>query len=132
MDDAFKIIGLAVIAAAAALLVKRFRPELGLPVSIGAGIAVFAAILGELHGIFYQMAVFAEEIGISISYIKTIIKIIGIVYLVQFAADTCRDAGETAIASKVELAGRVLILTLCIPMIKSVLQLINGIGGEIQ
>ena len=55
------------------------------------------------------------------------LKVIGTAYLAQFAADLCRDAGESAVAGKVELAGRVLILALCLPVLMSILEMVGSI-----
>ena len=64
---------------------------------------------------------------IDTAYLAVMLKVIGVAYLAQFASDLCRDAGEGAVAGKVELAGRVLILALCLPVFAAILELIGSI-----
>ncbi|HHX50103.1 MAG TPA: stage III sporulation protein AD, partial [Clostridia bacterium] len=57
-------------------------------------------------------------------YLATIMKIIGIAYIAEFGAQVCRDAGETAIASRVEFAAKVLVMVLAIPILVAILETI--------
>ncbi|NCB30439.1 MAG: stage III sporulation protein AD, partial [Clostridia bacterium] len=65
--------------------------------------------------------------GLGANQLKLVFKVIGIAYVVQFAAEACRDAGEGAVASKVELAGRVLIVAVALPALMAVLSLLTGL-----
>ena len=56
-------------------------------------------------------------------------KTLGICFLAQFAADSCRDAGESALASKVELAGKISILVLSLPLFEDIAQTALGLIG---
>jgi len=69
----------------------------------------------------------AERAGLESRYLAIVIKIIGVAYLCQFAAELCRDVGEGAIAGKIELAGKVMILTLSMPIIDHLLDLVGTI-----
>ena len=102
----FKVIGIALTAVAAALVLRAYRPELGLQIAVAAGVLILVLTLDEL---------------------QAMLKVIGVAYLAQFASDLCRDAGEGAVAGKVELAGRVLILALCLPVLAAILELIGSI-----
>lgn len=66
----------------------------------------------------------AENANIHIVYLQTILKIIGIAYIAEFGAQIAKDAGQGAIASKIELAGKIFILVLAIPIIKAVIEMI--------
>jgi stage III sporulation protein AD len=70
----------------------------------------------------------AINANVNIVYVETILKIIGIAYIAEFAAQITKDAGQGAIASKIELAGKILILTMAIPiltvMIETIIKLI--------
>lgn len=78
----------------------------------------------KLGGIFGEIKTMLETYGVPSELLTVLIKLTGIVYLVQFAADACRDANETAIAGRVELAGRIMIVSLCIPCIKQAMDMI--------
>ena len=69
----------------------------------------------------------ANRVGLESQYLHMVIKIIGVAYLSQFASELCRDAGEGSMASKIELAGKVMILTLSMPVIYRLLDLVSDI-----
>ena len=69
----------------------------------------------------------AEESGIDTAYVKIVIKIIGVAYICQFASDICKDAGESSIAGKIELGGKIVIITMSMPIIYGLLELVSRI-----
>ena len=106
----FTIVGLAVLGVTLALTVRSFRPELALLIGVATGIAVLLSVVGELTGVIDALRAAARQYGVDEGYLGVLLKIIGIAYLAQFGVQICRDAGESAAAAKVELAGRVLVL----------------------
>ncbi len=127
--SALKIAGFAIAAAAASLTVRAYRPELSLQIGVAAGLMLLIYALGEVGGAFAELSSYVERFGIPASYIAAMLKVTGIVYLIQFAAEVCRDSGENAVAAKTELAGRVMILVVCLPVIKTVFELIVELAG---
>ena len=119
----FKVIGIALTAVAAALVLRAYRPELGLQIAVAAGVLILVLTLDELAA----MSGFLREVLGRYQIDTAYLKVIGVAYLAQFASDLCRDAGEGAVAGKVELAGRVLILALCLPVLAAILELIGSI-----
>ena len=130
--SALKIAGFAIAASAAALTVRSYKPELGMQIGVATGLMLLLYALGEVGGVFAELSEYVEGFGIPAEYIAAVLKVTGIVYLVQFAAETCRDSGEGAIAAKTELAGRVMILVVCLPVIKTVFELISTVAGGVQ
>ncbi len=129
--NALRIAGFAILACAAAMTVRAWKPELALQTGVAAGIMLLLIVTEELAGVYAGLAQYAESFGVPTDYIKAMLKVTGIVYLIQFAAETCRDAGENAIAAKTELAGRVMILSVCVPVIKTVFELMLKISGGV-
>lgn len=123
----FKVVGIALTAVAATLVLRAYRPELGMQAAIAAGVMVLVLTLDELAAVSGFLADMLKRFRIDTGYLKVMMKVIGIAYLAQFASDLCRDAGEGAVAGKVELAGRVLILALCLPVLAAILELIGSI-----
>lgn len=111
----FTIVGLAVLGVTLALTVRSFRPELALLIGVATGIAVLLSVVGELTGVIDALRAAARQYGVDEGYLSVLLKIIGIAYLAQFGVQICRDAGESAAAAKVELAGRVLVLAAALP-----------------
>lgn len=122
--DIIQVIGLAIIATVIIAVIKAQRPEIAIQISIAAGIIVFTMILGKISAVIELLNSYARKINIDTIYISTLLKIVGIAYIAEFGAEVCKDAGESAIASKVELAGKVMIIVLAVPILTSLMDLI--------
>ena len=117
----------AIVAAILALTLRQYSPQIAVVVSVGAGVLLFGYIAASL------LPVLQEVLSISLlsegvaENIGTLFKCLGVCYVVQLAADSCRDAGQQAIASKVELAGKVTVLALALPMLKTVVSFLDDL-----
>lgn len=125
--DVIKIIGTGLIAVIIILILKQYRPEFAIYVSIGAGVLIFALIVGKLLGIIEILQNLADKASVNNEFIVLLIKITGIAILTEFAASICKDSGESAIASKIDFGGKVVIMSLSIPILSSLLQTIINI-----
>lgn len=106
------------------LLRQSNRSEFALLVSLATGIIIFTMILSKLKYVIEILSQLARNTSIEFTYFSTILKIIGIAYIVEFGAQVSRDAGEEAIASKIELGGKVIIMVLAIPILLALMDLI--------
>jgi len=88
---------------------------------------VLACAMPYLIRITEELSRMASSAGINSSYMRIVIKVIGISYLVCITAELCKDAGENAIAAKIELGGKLIILAMAIPIINSLLNLVKEI-----
>lgn len=122
--DILQIIGLAIVATVIIAVLKVQRPEIAIQISIAAGIIVFTMILGKISAVIEFLNSYAQKVNIDTIYLSTLLKIVGIAYIAEFGAEVCKDAGEGAIASKVELAAKVVIMVLAVPIITSLMDLI--------
>ena len=125
--EIFKVAGIGIAAAGMAVFVKNWKPEISMQVSLVAAVVIFAAVIPYLGRIIYMLKDIADKAGVEGEYISLILKVIGIAYVVQFASELCSDAGETAIASKIEFAGKVIIMTLSMPAVYSLMGVIENI-----
>ncbi|MDK2882373.1 MAG: stage sporulation protein [Bacillota bacterium] len=117
------MIGMAVIATLLALLVKREHPAIAFIFAIGATVIIFLFALERLSSLLDVFRQLAERTGINLQYFNLLLKIIGIAYLAEFGAQFCRDANQETIAGAVELAGKVIILLLAVPILIAVFDL---------
>lgn len=122
--EIFKIVGIGLVATILAVVLKNQRPEISLQISVVTGLVIFILIITKLSSVLELLRSVAQKIDIDLVYITTIFKIVGIAYVAEFGAQICRDAGEGAIASKIEFAGKVLIMVLAIPILVSLLNLV--------
>jgi len=86
------------------------------------GILLFLFLIGKIGMILSTLERVAESSGMEMIYLKTVFKIIGISYIAEFGAQIVRDAGQESIASKIELAGKVLIMVLAVPIISIIIE----------
>ena len=84
-------------------------------------IIVFAYAAQWLSGVISGLRALIEETGVDIKYFTSVIKVVGIAYITQFGAEILRDSGENAIALKLELAGKIFIMSLTLPIISDFL-----------
>lgn len=115
--DMVQVIGIGMTAVLLILVVRRSHPELAVQITIVVAGIVFFLVLDKLRMIIELFTEMAKRAGVGEMYLIILLKIIGISYLVEFGAQVCRDAGEGAIASKIELAGKVMILVMAVPII---------------
>jgi len=120
--DIIQIVAIGLIATVLIVVVKSQRPELAVLLSVAAGMLLFLLVLGKIGAIMDIARDLADRAGISMVYLGTILKIVGIAYIAEFGAQICRDAGEGAIATKIEFAAKVLIMVLAVPIVVAVLQ----------
>lgn len=125
--DITQIIAFALIATFIILILKQYRPEYAIQASILTGIVILIFVISKIDAVINLLENLIDDIGISKEFFIILIKITGIAYIVEFAASICKDAGENAIASKVELAGKILIVTLSIPIISTLIETVTEV-----
>lgn len=126
--SAWQIVIFAVCAALLALTMRRIRPEAAPVLVIAAGSLTLLMALPELAKIIDGVRALAASGGVQDAYMTPLLKVAGISLLMDFAAQTCRDAGEEGLAVKVELAGRVMLLTLALPVMDTLLSCILSLS----
>ena len=125
--EIIQIVIFSVIATIIIVMLKVHRPEIAVQASLAAGVIIFALVIARLSPILDFIKIYTGKININSQYIPVLIKIIGIAYITEFGAEVCRDAGENSIATKVEMAGKVLITILAVPIITTLLEMIKKI-----
>lgn len=116
-----QIVGLGLVAAVLAVVLRHNRPEMAMFLSIAVGVIIFMVMLGKIGSILEVLKDLSARANLSMVYLGTILKIVGIAYIADFGAQICRDAGEGAVASKIEFAAKILVLVLAVPIVVAVL-----------
>lgn len=123
------LIAIALLATTLSVMIKKYNPEYSIFISIVAGIFILCMVLSELTPSIQKINGLISTSGISFEYAKIIFKALGVCFLVQFAADSCNDAGESSLASKIELAGKVLIITMSLPLFEQIIKVVSELLG---
>ena len=120
--EIIKIIGIGLISLIMIIIIKQHRPEFAIYISVIAGVLIFSLIFGKISGIITMLSNLASKSSINMEFLNLLIKITGISLLTEFAVSICKDSGESAIASKIDIGGKVTIIAISIPIISSLLE----------
>lgn len=107
-----------------ATLLKEHKPEFKIYISIAVGIIIFIIAADKLKDFIYLINKLTQKVSINQEFIRILLKITGISILTEFAVSICKDSGETSIASKIDLGGKIIILSMSIPIITSLLEVL--------
>lgn len=120
--DIIKIIGIGLISLVVIIIVKQYKPEFAIYISLMAGILILMLVFDKLSEIIKLLNNLASKSAINSKFISLLIKITGIAILTEFAVSICKDSGETAIANKMDIGGKIMIIAVSVPIISSLLE----------
>jgi stage III sporulation protein AD len=120
--EIIQVVGLGFIVTILALILKEQKPMFAFLLATITGIFIFLFLIGKISAVIQVLEDLASKSNINMIFLKTILKIIGIAYIAEFGAQIVRDAGQESIASKIELAGKVLIMVMAIPIITVIVE----------
>ncbi|NLY71068.1 MAG: stage III sporulation protein AD [Clostridiales bacterium] len=120
--DIVQIAAIALCGVVIASLIREYKPNLALYVVIATILLIFGYILYQLSAVFNFLGTIYDQISFGKAFFPILLKVLAVAYIADFVAQVCKDAGETAIGNKVELAGKVIIFYLAIPVMMSVLE----------
>jgi stage III sporulation protein AD len=119
-----QIAGVALITTFLALILKEQKPNFAFLLTLFAGCFIFLFLVDKIYEIIRLLQKIAQKGNVDTMYIETILKIIGVAYIADFASNITKDAGQGALAAKVELAGKIIILTMAIPILTVLIETI--------
>ena len=122
--DIIKIIGIGLISLIIIIIVKQYRPEFVIYVSIIADAIILMLIMDKVSSIINLLTALSNKTVVNNEFLTLLIKITGIAFLTEFSVSLCKDSGETAIANKIDIGGKVIIISMSIPIIASLLETI--------
>jgi stage III sporulation protein AD len=120
--DITQIVGLALMVTVFLLILRQEKPVMAVLLSIVFSILIFTLMMEKMATIINVMRELTRRAGINYFFMTTILKILGVAYLGEFAAVICQDAGEQAVAKKVEFAAKILIAVLALPIMVAILE----------
>ncbi|MDR1466986.1 MAG: stage III sporulation AC/AD family protein [Oscillospiraceae bacterium] len=114
---------LAIVCSMICIMLKKYCPEYSFCVNLIAGILLIAAVFSKISTVIIHLKNMMEVANLSSGYSSILFKCLGICLLAQFSSDACRDAEQTSLASKVELAGKVMIIVISLPLFERVVEI---------
>ncbi|MCQ5364132.1 stage III sporulation protein AD [Anoxybacillus salavatliensis] len=119
-----QIVGLGLIATFLVMILNEHKSNISLLLTVFVGTVIFLFLIDRIQDIFRMVQTLANEAHVQTVYVETILKIIGIAYIAEFGAQISKDAGQGAIAGKIELGGKILILAMAIPILTALIETI--------
>ncbi|MED1863516.1 stage III sporulation protein AD [Fictibacillus nanhaiensis] len=120
--EIIQIVGFGLVAAFLALVLKEQKANFAFLVTLMVGAGIFFFLIDKIGQILAMLQRLAINANVNMVYVETLLKIIGIAYIAEFGAQITRDAGQGAIASKIELGGKILILVMAIPILTVIIE----------
>jgi len=125
--EILKIILIGVITCVATIVLKNIKPELSILVSLAGGVVILVMVINSLTEIITNFSGIVNKTNVNTQLFSSVLKIVGVGYITEFGANICQDTGNSSIADKVLLAGKVIILCFALPIVNSMLNVIIGL-----
>ena len=123
--EVIKFIGVGLFALVSIIVIKQYKPEFAVYITIIAGVLILIMMMDKLSAVINLLNELSNKSSNGSSeYIKILLKITGISILTEFAVSICNDSKETAIANKIDLGGKIIIISMSVPIITSLLELV--------
>lgn len=113
---------LGVAGALMAIYLKQEKGEIAIYLCIAVSVLIFLGIVDNLEVLVKTVKEVSSIITIDLVYMETLIKMLGITYMAEFASGICKDAGYQAIAAQIEMFGKITILVLSMPILLTLLK----------
>lgn len=123
--DITAIAGIGILSAVLCVIVRQYKPEMALGISTACGVLILIAVITMLSPSVEAIVRLTEAAGLDNGYAAILLKALAVCYITQLSADCCRDAGEAAIATKIELAGKAAIVVISLPVFTSLAELVT-------
>jgi stage III sporulation protein AD len=125
--DIIQVVVIGIVGTILTITVKQYKPELAALLALATGILILFFGFSALQSALDRVFAIANAYNINTAYIGTVVRIIAIAYICQFASEMCRDSGQGAIASKIEFCAKILILLYSLPVVDALLTMIVSI-----
>lgn len=120
--EIIQIVGFGLVAAFLALVLKEQKANFAFLITLMVGAGIFLFLIDKIGQVITMLQRLAVNANVNMVYVETLLKIIGIAYIAEFGAQITKDAGQGAIASKIELGGKILILVMAIPILTVIIE----------
>ena len=127
--DIMQFAGCALAVCAMAVVVRQYKPELAVGVSIAAAVVMTCCLACIAAPVLERLRSLSAAAGRSAASIGILVKCFGICLVARIASDICRDCGESSVAGHVETAGRIFAAVVALPLFEDVLTLAGGLTG---
>ncbi len=122
-----KLAGIIIISLILIVFVRETKKEFSILLTLAAAVGIFLIIADEFSDVTATLKSLTTQSGELNSYISLMVKILGISLLGQFVIDLCKDSGEGALATQTEIATKIIILSMTLPLFETVIKIVTGL-----
>ena len=123
------VIGMGVVLTVFQAYLREEQPTWAVLVALSFVTIVFLVLMPQFSSAFQALTALAREASVSSLYLNPVLKTIGVAYITSFGVQISREAGEEAISAAIELAGKLVILLIALPLLQAILYTLFGILG---
>ncbi len=127
MNEIITAAGIAIIAAGAAVLLKQYKPEYAFGVSLAAGAAILIFAVSRLGDVIGNIEEFVALSGINDEYYKIMMRCLGVCMITKITSETCKDCGQGSISAKIDMAGKIIILVIAMPLFSEIMSIVRAL-----
>ena len=110
-----------------AVILRERSRVFALSVSVLGACIIFYSTLSELRDIVSKLYGITDSISSAAPYIRLMLKVLGITLMTQLISDICRDNGENALASVIEISAKLIVVVLVLPLFEAIISIVGGI-----
>ena len=125
--DLVRVLGVGLLGVMLATMLKRDRPEMHLLVLLATGVVVLVVLLSSLTTVVNAFADLMVRCGLDESLFGGVLKIVGIGYVTEYAASVCTDAGAASVADKLQLAGKITVFLMGLPVVTTLVSTLSSL-----
>ncbi len=109
-----------------ALQIRTVKPDMAVYLGIATSLLILLLAVDKLEVVLEGVLKIQGYLSIHAAYIQALLKIIGITYVAEFAADICKDAGYGTLAGQIGIFSKLSILAVSMPVLIALLETMHG------
>lgn len=122
-----QVFGIAAVCLLLAVFLKSQNKMFALLVTLGGAVLIFLISSDAAFNVFDALSDIEDSAGYTGTYVTMMLKVLGISIVTQVVCDICRDNGESALASQTEIASKIMVLAMLLPLFQTVIQIVTGL-----
>lgn len=122
-----QVFGIAAVCLLLAVFLKSQNKMFALLVTLGGAVLIFLILSDAAFNVFDALSDIEDSAGYTGTYVTMMLKVLGISIVTQVVCDICRDNGESALASQTEIASKIMVLAMLLPLFQTVIQIVTGL-----
>lgn len=118
-------VGAGIIGTVLSVVIKQYKPEFSMYITLITGMLMLGAAVSAVKPALDMISSYMEIADPDSEYAEILIKTLAVCYLTQMAGESCSDAGETSIAAKIALAGKIAVVLIALPLFEKLMEVIK-------